>query len=81
MVTETEKRILDVFREIFDNEELEIHDATTALDIPGWDSLAQVKLIIALEEAFEIKFSTHEIVAMTCVGDLEKSLYTKGIFA
>ena len=81
MVTETEKKILYVFREIFDNEELEIHDATAAKDVPGWDSLAQVKLIIALEEAFEIKFSTHEIVAMTCVGDLKKSLYTKGIFA
>jgi acyl carrier protein len=72
-------RVRDVFREVFDNDEMEIWDATSAKDVPEWDSLAQAKLIIGLEEEFGVKFSTHEVAQMTCVGDLKRALILKGI--
>lgn len=74
-----DRRVLDVFREVFDDEELEIESKTSAKDIAGWDSLAQVKLIIGVEEAFDIKFTTNEVVSMTCVGDMINILRSKGI--
>ena len=72
-------RIRDVFREVFDDPQMLISDAMSAKDIPDWGSLAQVKLIIGLEEEFGIKFSTQEVTQMTCVGDFKKSLVLKGV--
>lgn len=72
------ERILNVFREIFDNDQLQLTDATTAKDVPGWDSLAQVKLIIALEEEFSTTFTTREVAEMSCVGDLKAALRRRG---
>ena len=74
-----QQRIQSVFQEIFDNPSLVIADEMSAKDIPEWDSLAQVKLIIALEEEFGTKFTTNEVAEMSCVGDLKRALQGKGI--
>ena len=74
-----QQRIQSVFREIFDNPSLTIFDDMSAKDIAEWDSLAQVKIVIALEEEFSIKFTTNEVAEMACVGDLMHALEHKGI--
>ena len=51
----------DVFREVFDDPDLVLADAMTAEDVPGWDSLAHINLIVAVERCFRIKFATAEI--------------------
>lgn len=56
-----QERLQDLMREQFDDDTLEVSDATTAADVPGWDSLAHVNLIIAVEKAFGIKFAAAEI--------------------
>lgn len=73
-----QQRIQSVFREVFDNPALTIWDEMSAKDIAEWDSLAQVKLVIGLEEEFGIKFTTNEVAEMTCVGDLKQALRRKG---
>ena len=78
-MTSMHGRITEVFREVFDEDDMAIWDEMAAKDVPDWDSLAQVKLVIGLEEEFEIKFTTHEVAQMACVGDLKKSLLAKGI--
>lgn len=75
----THQRVTRVFRDIFDDDELVISEATSAKDVRNWDSLAQIKLVIALEEEFEIKFTTHEVAQMKCVGDLLQAMQLKGI--
>lgn len=40
------------------------------MDIPNWDSLTYINLIIALEEEFGIHFTSEEVASMACVGDL-----------
>ena len=72
-------RITRVFRDVFDNDEMEVTDATNAHDVKEGDSLAQVKLVIALEEEFDVKFTTHEVAKMKCVGDLKLALLSKNI--
>ena len=32
-------KLTEVFRDVFDDEELTVTDATTAADVDGWDSL------------------------------------------
>lgn len=51
----------DIFRETFDEPALVITEETTAEDVDGWDSLAHINLIIAIERHFGIKFATAEI--------------------
>jgi len=51
----------EVFRDVFDDEELTLADEMTALDIDGWDSLMHINLIIAVERRFGVKFATAEI--------------------
>jgi acyl carrier protein len=43
---------------------------TTAEDVVGWDSMAHVGLIAAIEEEFGIEFEPREITGFENVGDL-----------
>jgi acyl carrier protein len=63
-------RLNEVFREVFFDDELEISPATTARDIEGWDSLMHVTLIVNVEKAFGVKFSSAEVAALKNVGEL-----------
>ena len=46
----------EVFRQVFANPRLSISPDSTPNDIDGWDSMAHVKLIAAVELRFKIKF-------------------------
>ncbi len=66
------ERLTNVFREVFDDTSLQIKDEYNASNIPGWDSLAHINLIVEIEEEFGISFSTAEIAGFTCIGDVKK---------
>lgn len=59
-----------VFREVFDDDELELKPEMTADDVDGWDSLAHIRLILSVQKAFGIKFSPVEMNRLKNVGDL-----------
>ena len=71
----------DVFREVFDDSSLVISEATNASHIETWDSYNHISLITAIEERFGVTFTTKEIGAFTCVGDVVKLLTEKGVRA
>ena len=64
------ERITDVLRNVFQDDELEPTETTTAADVQGWDSLMHVTLIINVERAFGLRFASAEISALKTVGDL-----------
>jgi acyl carrier protein len=49
---------------VFDHDELVISEATTATDVDGWDSMAHVNLIIAIEKRFGVSFSGADLASM-----------------
>jgi acyl carrier protein len=63
-------RLTTVFREVFDDDELELKPEMTADDVDGWDSLAHIRLIISVQKAFGVKFSPVEMNRLKNVGDL-----------
>jgi acyl carrier protein len=68
------KKVNAVFRDIFDNESINVTEKTTAADIEGWDSLNNIQLIVAIEKAFRVKFKTAEIRGWKNVGEMCDSL-------
>ena len=67
----------DVFRDIFDENDLIINDETNAEDIEDWDSLAQVRITMAIEKKFGIKFKFEELAALRNVGEMLKTIENK----
>lgn len=56
-----------IFRDIFFDDDLVLHDDMTADDVEDWTSLTHINLILAVEEAFEIKIRSNEIEKLTDV--------------
>lgn len=63
------QKLIEVFQDVVTDDAV-IGLETTAKDIPEWDSLAHVRLILAVERAFKVKFSASEISRLANVGDL-----------
>jgi acyl carrier protein len=61
--------IQDMFRQVFDDEGLVVTKETGRRDVADWDSVAQVKLVLSLEEEFGIRFSEDEVSSLQTVGD------------
>ena len=60
-----------------DLDDFEFSDETKATEIPGWDSLNHVNIIIAVEKNFNVKFKSVEILRLKNVGDLQKLVDSK----
>ena len=63
-------RLAGIFRDVFDEDSIEITPELSAKDVDGWDSLVHVRLLLTVEKAFKIKFTTSEIGKLKNVGDL-----------
>lgn len=67
----------EVFRQVFDDDALSLTDETTAADIDGWDSLAQINLVVGAEGRFGVRFQTAEIKALQNVGGFKRLIAEK----
>lgn len=55
----------------------EINDDTLAEQVPGWDSLNHVNVILAVEENFGVHFKSREVLTLKNIGDLQRLLDSK----
>lgn len=62
--------VQDIFRDIFDDEDLVITRETTAEDIEDWDSLEQINLLTAMGRRFDLKFKLEDVSNLSNVGDM-----------
>jgi len=70
--------IRGVMTDVFDLEVGEdVTEDTTANDIEEWDSLSHIRLIVAVERKFKVKFTNSEIESLKRVGDLVALVATK----
>lgn len=67
---EVYEQLNEVFRDVFDDEDITVNDTTTADDIEDWDSLEHINLIVAVEKEFHIKFSMGEVNKFKNVGEM-----------
>jgi acyl carrier protein len=63
-------KVQDVMCDVFDTDDLQITDATSADEIEEWDSLSHIRFMITLERMFGFKFLNEEIAELKNIGDL-----------
>jgi acyl carrier protein len=74
---EFRSKLKPIFESVLDVDDLDLRDDLSAGDIPEWDSLSHVRLIVTIERQFKIKFSNSEIEGLKNVGDLIRLVTTK----
>ena len=68
------KNLEEVFADVFDLEDVQLNEKTTAEDIEEWDSLSHVLMVVAVEKKFRIRFTSHEIISWENVGQMMDSI-------
>jgi acyl carrier protein len=55
----------------------ELTDTTLAEEVPGWDSLSHVNVIVAVEKSFDVRFKSVEVLRLKDLGQLQRLLDSK----
>lgn len=71
------EKLNEVFRDVFDDEDITVTEATTADDIEDWDSLEHINLLAAVEQEFGMKFNMGQVVSMKNVGEMAEIIMGK----
>ena len=68
------QRLEQIFQNSFGDDDLVLRDEMTSEDIPGWDSLAHINLMFAIESEFGMQFIGNELAEMSNIGELKARL-------
>lgn len=74
MISEKLKQV--ILKEL-ELKEFNLQDETIASEVPGWDSLSHINIILAIEKGFGVKFKGLEILKAKNIGDLQKLIDSK----
>lgn len=76
-----EKKIIQVFADVFQKNESDIKFSDSKMDIESWDSIGHLRLIMSLEEKFNIRLKTNDIIRIDSVKkciDIIREITNKG---
>lgn len=66
-----------IFAEVLKQPGIQLQEDSSAQNIDGWDSMANLSLLDQSEKTFNIHFKMREIMKMKNVGDLCDTIYNK----
>jgi acyl carrier protein len=66
-----------IFHDVFDDDTLVITPELTAADVAEWDSLSHIRLMLAVQNSFKIKFSAAQTAGLKNVGQLAELIRAK----
>ena len=70
-------KLTPIFHDVMDNDNIELSRSLSAGDVEEWDSLSHIRLILAVESAFRVRFQTMEISDLDNLGDMVDLLQQK----
>lgn len=70
-------KLCDVLRDVFDDSTLQPTLSTSAKDVEDWDSTNHVRVMVAIEAEFGVRFDSDEMSSPETVGDLVKLIAEK----
>ncbi|MBT8399716.1 MAG: acyl carrier protein [Rhodothermia bacterium] len=68
-----------IFETVISDGPVELTAETQSADVPGWDSVAHINLMVSIEQAFGVTFASAEMASFQRVGDLVECLERKGV--
>jgi acyl carrier protein len=71
------QQLAPIFCDIFDDDDLILTPEMTAADVDEWDSLSHIRLVVAVEQAFNVKFAVIEIEQLKNVGQFADLVASK----
>jgi len=70
-------KLTEIFRDIFDDDRLQVTPELTAADIDEWDSLNHIRLVVSIERAFGMSFSAAQVGRLKNVGEFAELIVSK----
>lgn len=67
-------KLQKIFRDELDKSSLVLTEESSANNVDGWDSLSHIQLISAIEDEFDISFTSKEIINWINIGDMINSI-------
>ena len=71
--------LAEVFQDVFGDSELALMPQTSADDVPGWDSVRMVTIILGVEQRFDVRLRSREVDRLRNVGDLAELVMRKAV--
>lgn len=71
------EKIQGILRDFFDDETISIKEESSAKDIEGWDSLANVQIMLSIEAEFDVTFDLDDMTGFHCIGDIIRCIENK----
>ena len=70
-------KLTGIFHDVFDDESIVVTAQLTAADVGEWDSLSHIRLVLAVEKKFGLKFSAAEVGRLKNVGEFVTMIQSK----
>jgi acyl carrier protein len=71
--------LIQLFAEVLRIDPAGLNDNSSPVNVKQWDSLAAMDLVAAIEEKFNVRLSTKEIMKMSTIGLARKTLQSKNV--
>lgn len=71
------RKLVGIFRDVFDDETLIIVPELTAADVDEWDSLSHIRLVLTVEKNFGINFTAAEAASLSDVAEFVELIKSK----
>ena len=70
----TIEKLQNVFQDVFDDPSIGLAPEFSPASYADWDSVATVRLVLSIESAFDIRFSTDQVAGIKSVKDILSAL-------
>lgn len=74
---EVDSRLVDIFRDVLQQPGLRLHPDMTPNDVPGWDSISMLTILLAVEQTMGITLRAAQIRRIASVGDLGRLIQNR----
>lgn len=70
-------KLNEIFEDVIDEGPVFLTESSNSDNVDGWDSLAHIQLIVAIEKTYNIRFTSEEMSSWKNVGEMIDCILTK----